>query len=163
MQSKPKSKINLELDAGGIIFRQTPRGTEIAFILDPYHKWTFAKGHIKKGESQVVAALREVSEEMGVPKNKLKIVAPLGSVDWCFREKLTGRPSPKGSLVHKFVYFFLMQVSADIYLKPQAQERIHSIKWVPLSEAQKSSSYKDIDQVLQKAIKILKKGNELGN
>ncbi|MDP3244573.1 MAG: NUDIX domain-containing protein [bacterium] len=150
-----ESKVKLEFSAGGIVFRRAARGGEMAFIEDPWHKWTFAKGHIEKGEKPEEAAVREVSEEMGAPKKFFKIVAPLGRIDWWFRQSHTGRFSPKGSLIHKFVYYFLMQVPMNVQFKPQAKELIYSIKWVPLDEALKLSSYKDVKPVLQKAIKFL--------
>jgi diadenosine hexaphosphate hydrolase (ATP-forming) len=156
----PKTKkrpVRLEFSAGGIVFRRTSRGPEIAFIEDPWHKWTFAKGHIEKGEKVEAAAVREVGEEMGVPKKFFKIVAPLGRVDWWFQERRRGKTSPKGTLVHKFVYYFLMQVPTNARFRPQHKELIHSVRWVPVEKALEFSSYKDVKPVLAKAVRYLRK------
>jgi len=145
----------VEYSAGGVVFRRMPHGPEIAFIEDPWHKWTFAKGHIEKGESTAQTALRETSEEMGVRQNVLRLIKPLGRIDWWFREQYQGKASPKGTLIHKFAHYFLMQVSPDIQFKPQRKERIHAVHWVPLSQALKRSSYKDVQPVLKKVVEYL--------
>jgi len=52
--------------AGGIVWRNAPSGREVLLILRPKNQdWTLPKGHIEKGESWDVAALREVKEETG--------------------------------------------------------------------------------------------------
>lgn len=145
----------MEFSAGGIVFRETKRGQEIAFIEDPWHRWTFAKGHIEKGEKPADAALREISEEMGVPKQHLKIIAPLGRSSWWFYERREGAKSPKGSLVHKFTYYFLIKTRPDVRFYPQKKELIHSVRWFSLDDALKTLSYKNTAHVLRKAIKFL--------
>src|SRR3989338_7733862 len=98
-------RMKVEISAGGIVFKRTPRGVRVAFIMDPYNKWAFAKGHVEKGETVEQAALRETREEMGL--RKLRIVAPLGVIDFWFHDRY--RPETKGVLVHKYVHYFLMQ------------------------------------------------------
>ncbi|HEY8462221.1 MAG TPA: NUDIX domain-containing protein, partial [Blastocatellia bacterium] len=52
--------------AGGVVWRETPRGREVLLIMRPKRQdWTLPKGHIEKGESWDVAAQREVKEETG--------------------------------------------------------------------------------------------------
>jgi 8-oxo-dGTP pyrophosphatase MutT (NUDIX family) len=150
-----KKTISREFSAGGIVFRQTSRGPEIAFIEDPWHKWTFPKGHIEKGETPEEAALRETAEEMGISSSRLKVIKPLGRIDWWFYERRKNKISSKGSLVHKFVYYFLMQVPARIRFQPQLEEKIYQIKWVPVDKAFVFSGYQDLKPVLQKAIRFL--------
>src|SRR5262245_584872 len=74
----------IEVSAGGIVFKRTPRGVRVAFILDPFSKWAFAKGHVEANESVEHAAVRETMEEMGL--DQLRIVAPLGVIDFWFRD-----------------------------------------------------------------------------
>jgi 8-oxo-dGTP diphosphatase len=53
-------------EAGGVVWRQAPRGREVLLILRPKHQdWTLPKGHIEEGERWDVAAQREVKEETG--------------------------------------------------------------------------------------------------
>lgn len=154
-----KPKKCTEYSAGGIVFRKLKRGIEIAFLLDPFNKWTFAKGHIEKSESIPKAAMRETKEEMGI--EKIKVITPLGKINWWFR-KSHNRDKDKGyakrgDLIHKFVHYYLMQVPYQTRLRPQKSEFIKAVRWVPLKKALQFSDYKDVEPILKKAIKILER------
>ncbi len=148
---KSASRVRMEVSAGGIVFKRTPQGVRVAFIMDPYGKWTFAKGHPEKGETIAAAALRETREEMGL--GRLRIVAPLGKIDIWFRDRY--RKETKGMLVHKFIHYFLMEAPASAKGQPQQKEKIRNLIWVPLPRAIATSNYKDVRPLLQKAIAIL--------
>lgn len=141
-------RIKVEISAGGIVFKRTPKGVRIAFIMDPFNKWAFAKGHVEKEESIVDAAVRETREEMGL--RKLRVVEPLGTIDFWFRDRY--RAETKGVLVHKYVHYFLMQTPAGAYGKPQKTEKIRRIIWTPLQKAMATSSYDDVRPILRKAL-----------
>ena len=50
--------------AGGLLWRETATGREIALIHRPrYDDWTFPKGWREKGEKYIETATREVAEE----------------------------------------------------------------------------------------------------
>lgn len=52
--------------AGGVVWRDGPRGRELALIHRPrYNDWSLPKGHREQDESWITAALREVAEETG--------------------------------------------------------------------------------------------------
>jgi ADP-ribose pyrophosphatase YjhB (NUDIX family) len=142
--------MKLEITAGGIVCQKTNKGIKIAFILDPYNKWAFAKGHVEKGEKTASAALRETQEEMGI--SDLKLIEKLGSIDLWFRQK--------NVLIHKIVYYFLMEAMAGVKTHPQRKEKIKAVKWVDLDHALEFASYKDIKPLLKKAIEILKRSSE---
>lgn len=148
-----KSPTRTEYSAGGIVFRKTSRGPEIAFLLDPFSKWTFAKGHIEKGEDIMQAAMREVKEEMGI--RRMRVVAKLGRIDWWFTERRGTTHSPRGARVHKFAYYFLMEVPPHTKLTAQKSELIKAVRWVSASEALKFSDYKDIQPILKKAVAFI--------
>jgi len=139
--------MRLEISAGGIVYQKTKKGIKIAFLLDPFGKWTFSKGHVEKGEKVASAALRETKEEMGI--KDLKIIEKLGPIDFWFRWK--------GELIHKIVYYFLMEVKPGVKARPQKKEGIKEVRWVDLDHALKFASYKDVKPVLKKAIEILRK------
>jgi 8-oxo-dGTP diphosphatase len=138
--------VKVEISAGGIVFKRTPKGVRVAFVMDPYNKWTFAKGHVEKDESLVDAAVRETRGEMGL--KKLRVVAPIGTIDLWFRDRY--RAETKGMLVHKYVHYFLMQTPTGAYGKPQKTEKIRRIIWVPLGKIKATSSYEDMRPMLQK-------------
>ena len=123
---KSVKKARVEISAGGIVYRRTPKGVRVALILDPFKKWTFAKGHVEEGETIRQAAVRETKEEMGL--DDVRIVAPLGKIDFWFRDQY--RPETRGVLVHKHVHYFLMEADPDAMGKRQKKERIRRILWV---------------------------------
>jgi 8-oxo-dGTP pyrophosphatase MutT (NUDIX family) len=142
----PQEPAQVEISAGGIVFKRTPRGVRVAFILDPFGKWAFAKGHVEAGESIEQAAVRETMEEMGL--DQLRIVVPLGTIDFWFRDRY--RKELRGVLVHKYVHYFLMEAPSDAKGHPQRQEKIRRIIWVGLGRLMKTSSYDDVRPILEK-------------
>jgi ADP-ribose pyrophosphatase YjhB (NUDIX family) len=140
--------VQVEISAGGIVYKRTRKGLKMSLMLDPFSKWTFAKGHVEPGETIEQAALRETAEEMALRGLKLRL--PLGTIDFWFREKY--RPGSKGMLVHKFVHYFLMEAPAGEWGSPQKHEKIRQIIWVDPREAMSKSSYEDVRPVLEKAL-----------
>ncbi len=151
-----KPKIKLEFAGGGVVYRRSRQGPLIGFILDPYRKWTFAKGHAEPGESMEEAARRETQEEMGL--ENLTVVAPLGKMSIWFRERFRHGQIVRGerALIHKFIYYFLMKTSRRGKTHPQRAERIGAVRWVPLVLARATASYKNILPILNRAIEIIR-------
>lgn len=142
----PGEKVLVEIAAGGVVFKRTPQGIRLAMLLDPYRKWTFAKGHVEKGETMEQAAIRETQEEMGL--NDLKIVAPLGKVDIWFRDRY--RAATRGVLIHKHINYFLMKAPAGAKGRPQKNEVIYKMEWVDLRQAARRSGYRDVRPVMER-------------
>ena len=141
-------RVQVEISAGGIVYKRTRKGIKMSLMLDPFGKWTFAKGHVEPGETIEQAALRETAEEMSLRGLKLK--QPLGTIDFWFREKY--RVGSKGMLIHKFVHYFLMESPAGEWGSPQKNEKIRKIIWVDPRETMRISSYEDVRPVLEKAL-----------
>ena len=78
------------------------------------------KGHIEKGETPEVAALREVEEETGI--GKLHIVKELPSTWHCYLEH--------DEWTLKRNYWYLMESEETIQPKPQTEEGITEIKLI---------------------------------
>jgi len=123
--------MKLEFSAGGIIFKNTTEGRQFALILDSYNKWTFPKGQIEKGEKPERAASREVGEELGL--ENLKIIKLLDKIDYWFRLR--------GELIHKYVYFYLMEAGPKAILKAQKGE-VQEARWFLPQEALAILGYK---------------------
>ena len=140
----PPKGVQVEISAGGVVFKRTPQGVRLALILDPFAKWAFAKGHVEPGETIQQAALRETREEMGL--GRLRIVAPLGRIDFWFRDRY--RPESRGVLVHKFVHYFLMEAPSRAQGQPQKKEKIRRLAWVSLDQAVARSGYRDVRPML---------------
>lgn len=145
---KGPPRVQVEISAGGVVYKRTRKGLKISLMLDPFGRWTFAKGHVEAGETIEQAALRETAEEMAL--RGLKLRQPLGTIDFWFREKY--RVGSKGMLVHKFVHYFLMEAPSGEWGSPQKDEKIRQITWVDPREAIQKSSYEDVRPVLEKAL-----------
>ena len=154
-----REKSVTEISAGGIVFKRTPQGVRLALIGDPYGRWAFPKGHRELGEKTREAALREVREEMGL--GRLRVKKSLGKIDFWFRDNY--RPDSKGMLIHKHVYFYLMQAPAKAKGQPQKKEKISKLIWVTPAKAVKLSGYKDVRPILNKALEWLKKSEKTSN
>lgn len=134
-----------EISAGGIIVR-TYRGVrQVLMVRDMNGAWTFPKGKIEKGETRLAAALREISEEVGLH----------GLTKICLLPKLRYVYKRNGS-VDKTVYYFLFQYDGKETPVAQAEEGLSEASWFPFTWALKETGYPDSNTpLLIKAQKIL--------
>jgi len=152
--NKRKTEIpRTEVSAGGIVFKKTKRGVFFAMLKDSYGKWTFPKGHVRRGEAYEKAAEREVGEEMGI--YRMSLIKRLGTIDIWFRDRFVF----KGKLVHKYIHYYLFEVTDNIRLrtpKPtETGERIQGVAWVPAHDVATRSNYKDMKTIIRKAFEHL--------
>ncbi len=139
-----KIPIRFEFSAGGVVYKKEGNDVKLALIMDSYGKWTFPKGHIEKNEKPELAALREVEEEIGIEAKPIKL---LEKIDYWFKEK--------NILVHKYVYFFLME-SQSTKFRIQKGE-IKDVQWFSPKKAKEMLGYKDdSEKLLSKAIENLR-------
>ena len=131
-----------EFSAGGVVFRHTSQGPEFALI-EADGRWSLPKGNIEKGEKPDATALREISEETGLPLRQLRIVRPLPEVTYAFQWK--------GVLVFKVVYNFLVELTGDAPLRPQLSE-IQDVRWFGAEAARRTISFKNSQATLDAAI-----------
>ena len=136
-----KRRAELEVSAGGIVFRRVP-GEAARFLLirDSYKNWGFPKGHLEGDESPAEAAIRETAEETGL--EHLVLQGPIRVIDWHFRFR--------GRHIHKYCHFFLFE-SPDGEACPQVDEGITACQWRPLPEALDLLSYDNARGVLKRA------------
>jgi 8-oxo-dGTP pyrophosphatase MutT (NUDIX family) len=136
-----KRRAELEVSAGGIVFRRVPgEGPKYLLIRDSYNNWGFPKGHLEGDESPADAALRETAEETGL--DHLVLRGPIRVIDWHFRFR--------GRHIHKYCHFFLFE-SPDGEVCPQVDEGITACQWRPLGEALEVLSYDNARGVLKRA------------
>jgi bis(5'-nucleosidyl)-tetraphosphatase len=134
----------MEQSAGGIIFYRTAKG-EPLFLLMINRKgyWEFPKGHLQQGETDLVAAKREVKEETGL--SQLKVLQG-------FRTKIKYRYQRQGKQSDKEVVFFLMET------RPQSvviSEEHQGFIWLPYEEAISKLSYSNARRVLSESYAFL--------
>ncbi len=100
--------------AGGVVIDPAGRVLLIERVVDGQHEVRLPKGHIEAGETDEVAALREVCEETGYCD--LEIVADLGWREVVFEYK--------GRTVVRHERYYLMQLASQHRQAPQfASER----------------------------------------
>ena len=104
--------------------------------------WGLPKGHIERGESAEVAALREISEECGVPIDSLSIRARLPQSEYVYRRG--------GRLTFKVVEHFLVTAPAGTSVTPQPGE-IDEVEWLSIEEAAARASFADTRTALSAA------------
>jgi bis(5'-nucleosidyl)-tetraphosphatase len=133
-----------EQSAGGIIFYRTAGG-EPLFLLMINRKgyWEFPKGHLQQGESDLMAAKREVKEETGL--SEIKVLRG-------FRTMIRYRYQRMGRQADKEVVFFLMET------RPQSvviSEEHQGFIWLPYGEALSKLSYNNARRVLSEGYAFL--------
>lgn len=103
----------IEYRAGGIVFR-IDEG-EIRYLLvtsnSNKNKWIFPAGHVEKGETPPIAALREVLEEAGV---EAEIVTDLGGFEY-FWYRNNSRITIKN-------HFYLMKYQKTVLDNPEGRQ-----------------------------------------
>jgi 8-oxo-dGTP pyrophosphatase MutT (NUDIX family) len=136
-----KRRAELEVSAGGIVFRRVPgQAPKYLLIRDSYNNWGFPKGHLEGDESPAQAALRETAEETGL--DHLVLQGPIRVINWHFRFR--------GRHIHKYCHFFLFE-SSEGEVCPQVDEGITACQWRPLNEALEVLSYDNARGVLKRA------------
>ncbi len=134
-----------EFSAGGIVFRKQGGELKVLLIKDSYGRWTWPKGKIDQGEKSQDAALREISEEVGL-KN-CRILGKIGRSNYFFRLE--------GNLIFKTVFFFLVEALGREKLEIQKNE-INQARWFKPDNALKTVEYKGAKELLEKAIAMYK-------
>ncbi len=90
--------------------------------------WDIPKGKVKKKEPHERCALREVSEETGLRRKRLKIREPLCRTSYI--SYYSGKP------FNKTVTWFLLDYDGDINdtLEPDLSEDIDLCEWIPVDD-----------------------------
>lgn len=130
------------MSAGGVVFQRTPDGPKFALI-KANGRWGFPKGNIEKDETPERTALREISEETGLPMNRLRIVSQLPAVKYTFRWE--------GELVFKTVHNYLVLLSGEAAFNPQLSE-VEEAQWFTPAGARRAVSFKNSRTTLDAAI-----------
>jgi 8-oxo-dGTP diphosphatase len=131
--------------AGGVVYRQTTQGPEVALIKAD-GRWSLPKGGIEKGEKPEAAALREIAEETGLPINQLRLLRRLPDVSYAF--------GWHGTVVFKTVTNYLVKLSGDAALAPQLSE-VEDVRWFRPDVARRTISFRNWGATLDAALASL--------
>lgn len=138
--SAPRRKVK-ERSAGAVVFSQTAEGPEYLLLRYGGGNWGFPKGHVEAGETDVIAAQREVAEETGIPIEQQKLLDGFtDDTDYRFRRGST--------LVEKDVVFFLIE-SGQREVKLSHEHSGYA--WLPYGQALQRISFDGPKRILQAA------------
>jgi 8-oxo-dGTP pyrophosphatase MutT (NUDIX family) len=107
------------------------------------------KGKVQNNEKMQDAALREVSEEAGIPINQMKIKQELGTTQL--------RSSDERGQLNKDVTYFLIEYTGDpgsVSIQ-DAEGYIGIYKWATIKDVLGLIYYKDIRELIRKSYQIL--------
>ena len=110
-----------EKSCGAIVFYLKEDKEQILLIKHSNSgHWSFPKGHVEAGETEVETAVREIMEETGVNAD----------IDTRFRTVVTY--SPKKDVIKDVVYFF---ATTDNYDTRNQEEEVSEVRWVDIDKA----------------------------
>jgi 8-oxo-dGTP pyrophosphatase MutT (NUDIX family) len=134
-----------QVSAGGVVFRREK--DKILFFLLGFKErkiWCLPKGIVEKGESELEAAKREVTEETGI-KN-LKLINKIGSINYQFWFRK--------NKINKTVHFYLFETGQ---IETKIGEEHNAYGWFTFNEAIKTLSYPGEKEILKKAYEAIPK------
>jgi 8-oxo-dGTP pyrophosphatase MutT (NUDIX family) len=134
-----------QFSSGGVVIRGTGETLEVLLIKDSYGHWTWAKGHLEKGETEEETALREISEETGL--KTLKIIDSLGKQEYWF--------SLGEKKIFKTVTVFLVKAGSGEEIKIQVEE-VQEAAWFAPQESIEKIEYEGSRTLLEKGINTYK-------
>ena len=138
-----------EKSCGALVIRRDPKDGK-PYILMIRHKAgghrSFPKGHMEKGETETMTAMREVMEETAVRIH----LSPEGG----FRRTVHYCPMPG---VKKEVVYFLTE-TGQTEIHPREGE-IAEVEWIPLGEAEEVLTHENDRRVLHAALRVLRTKN----
>ena len=126
-----------EKSCGAIVYRKHHGNTEILLIkhVNSGH-WSFPKGHVECGETEIETATREIKEETGIDV----------IIDPTFRETVSYSPKKD---TQKIVVYFIAKAKTFEY-SPQ-EEEIAEIRWVEIGHALSILTYENDRSIVNKA------------
>lgn len=130
--------------AGGLVFNDADE----LLMIYRRGKWDLPKGKLDKGESIEQCAVREVQEETGISKLVLDVL-----IDKTYHQYFDKWENEN---VLKETWWYKMNVTGKVKLKPQTEEDIEEIIWVNKKTINKylQNSYPTIVQLIEKYLQI---------
>ena len=131
-----------EVSAGGVVYRRTDDGVEMALAARRTRRgelvWGLAKGAIEADESDEDAAVREVREETGL---EAEVESDLGDIRYLYVWE--------GVRVRKRVHFFLMRATGGDVAEHDSE--MEDVRWFPMRSARKRAAYRGEREVIERA------------
>jgi len=132
-----------EKSCGALVYRRLKEKGRLQFLLIRHRSgghWSFPKGHVELGESEIQTALREVREETGLQIQLLK----------GFRHCVEYYPKPN---IRKQVIYFLGNTQDETII-PQ-EEEVNEACWLDWEEAYQRVTFENDRHLLSRATAFL--------
>ena len=144
---KPKLPVVDQVSSGGVAFRRSEAGVEIALVsVGKPARWQLPKGIVDPGETPEVTAVREVEEEAGI---KTKLLQKLDTIEYWY----VGNKGQQRVRFHKFVHFFLLAyTSGDI---GKHDWEVNEARWVTIKDAEQMLVFKSEKQTVARAAHLI--------
>ena len=137
-----------EKSCGALVFRRDEKDGQL-YILMIRHKHgghrSFPQGHMERGETEYMTAVREVFEETSVQIR----------IDRDFRQTVHYHPLPG---ISKEVVYFMTETKQES-IRPQEGE-IAQVEWVPVDQAEESLTHENDKTVFRSAMENIKKHSQ---
>ena len=142
--------MNTEKSAGAVIYRMTDDRNVLFLLLQaaPGKPWGFAKGKMDEGETEEMAARREIAEEADLPQV---------AFDPDFRHVVRYLYRRGRAMISKEVVYFLARTETE---EVNISWEHVAYRWVTLAEGLTLIYYENARNTLLDAYKHLKKSEE---
>ncbi|SNS89390.1 NUDIX domain-containing protein [Anaerovirgula multivorans] len=137
-----------EISAGGVVVF----GNAILLLKKYNGDWVLPKGKVEYHETIEETAVREVFEEAAV---KVEVLKYLGEIHYTFKNSWEDN-----DMINKTVHWFLMH-SRTINCLPLKEEGFIDAKFIHINRSVDLAKYEDEKEIIQKAIKEIKKTSQL--
>ena len=133
VEEKIKSQYKVLRAAGGVVLKNNQW-----LLMFRRKKWDLPKGKLDRSESSRKAAVREIEEETGV---KAKIQGRICTTWHTY--------ATQNSRILKRTKWYVLECQDDSAMKPQAEEDIERLEWLPYPDVQRvlSNSFSSIRYV----------------
>jgi len=136
-----------ETSSGAVVYKKIKNEYFFLLVYSVKNKeWSFPKGHIEKGETELETAKREIFEETGI-KN-LKFIDGFRFTDSYLTKGVL--PETIGETVKKNVIYYLCYTDSDC-INPDNNE-INNCKWFSFDEAVKTLKFETQHVLLKKVL-----------
>ena len=127
--------------AGGLVFNDYSQ----LLLIKRFGLWDFPKGKVEKNEAVANSAVREVEEETGI-RAEISGQEPLLTYHIYHQ---------KAKTILKTTFWYEMRSSGHDALKPQHEEQIEEVVWIPLQQAEAylANSYASLQDLLSRYLK----------
>jgi len=138
-----KSPTVYEYSAGYLVFRLEDGQRQYLILHYPSGHFDFAKGHLEAGESNIQAALRELTEETGIEQ--------IDTVDG-FEQSIIYTFRRKEGMVEKKVTFFLAETRENAI---KISDEHQGFLWLPYEQALTKITFENARSILRAAEKFV--------